>query len=895
MQNFRFLRLATIACLAFLVALMVKLIYPQAALGRVAPFADVSVSTYSFAPQALITSAKSASGETLIAAATEQDALAKVQEQYVCIAASPPFSDKKFASFNQSYIESQIVTKLAQDQKLKQCINQNRRKIEFYDLDKLYRVIYMTRRLQDTDKVIVIVGVGSTGQIPQRAQFSEDIVDFLAARTNVSQPSASLTGNRIDNGVFKALDENQQPQPLSFKVPKLGKILVKSRGNIFFPKELRFSGNQASVNAALSIAHDLDDGSRRFSTPPDIAQGTGGFPLFQLNFDANASDFDQQFLSGRKRELASAELTFSGLLLKGIPEYIKHDNRKSKLEADLKLSDIKIYGDENNKIAFIKKIGLPENKQLETLKNIQKDLNKKLNSFREVQERAKNRPDDTKLQARLAASKIELANTLSDRVKILESIYKFEFQCAPTFERIVNFNIWGKNVSTNNGNSSGNQPTSAGAGVGVRGKVLINIDNPTCAVSIVPPYSSTATTYADISISSEGRFGAEAQASAQSSKDFNIVFKDKYGEYTPDQLMRLAPNERKFIDTASRRILKEMKEDANNIVDIQKKIENDFLNTVLRSPELKQEIIDKVSSNLQGFCNRYTKELWADAKQVCWAAKIPTPERAIEEAEKLSENLAGELSLRLKPPRPENYIERIGRAACDSGFTPSNPFGNDPVKATCGYLREVSNWKGEIIEKYKSYKGRKKEIAGELVRRIILVPSRLAPNFNEFSAKLAKKLLDLGLQAEGEFHDVNDQLPLQPADLLKLTLTVKSSADARLTSEARILATRPAFKLNSTLTFPGDNKQPTLKVVGVLDANYWDKSKPNMAGRIGGLRPLNLDLKATIEAKRGNKTIGAYSNKVLEKSKFVDEKSIDLNAQNGQRLINESVPLPFSN
>lgn len=891
MQNFRFLRLATIACLAFLVALMVKLIYPQAALGRVAPFADVSVSTYSFAPEALITSAKSASGETLIAAATEQDALAKVQEQYVCITASPPFSAKKFASFNQSYIESQIVTKLAQDQKLKQCINQNRRKIEFYDLDKLYRVIYMTRRLQDTDKVIVIVGVGSTGQIPQRAQFSEDIVDFLAARTNVNQPSASLTDNRIDNGVFKALDENQQPQPVPFKVPKLGKILVKSRGNIFFPKELRFSGNQASVNAALSIAHDLDDGSRRFSTPPDIAQGTGGFPLFQLNFDANASDFDQQFLSGRKRELASAELTFSGLLLKGIPEYIKHDNRKSKLEADLKLSDIKIYGDENNKIAFIKKIGLPENKQLESLKNIQKDLNKKLNSFREVQERAKNRPDDTKLQAWLAASKIELANTLSDRAKILESIYKFEFQCAPTFERIVNFNIWGKNASTNNGNSSGNQPTSAGVGVGVRGRVLINIDNPTCAVSIVPPYSSTATTYADISITSSGRFGAEAQASARTSKDFNIVFKDKYGEYTPDQLMRLAPNERKFIDTASRRILKEMKEDANNIVDIQKKIENSFLNTVLRSPELKQEIIDKVSSNLQGFCNRYTKELWADAKQVCWATKIPTPEKAVEEAEKLSENLAKELSLRSKPLRPKKYIER---AACDN-ITRLNPFGDDPVKATCDYLNKVSDWEGEIKKKYNSYKGRKKEIAEELVRKSIFVPSRLAPNFNDFSAKLAKKLLDLGLQAEGEFHDVNDQLPLQPADLLKLTLTVKSSADARLTSEARILETRPAFKLNSTLTFPGDNKQPTLKVIGVLDANYWDKSKPNMAGRIGGLRPLNLDLTATIEAKRGNKTIRTLSNKVLEKSEFVDEKSIDLNAQNGQRLINESVPLPFSN
>jgi hypothetical protein len=895
-------RSIAIACLALLAALLLRLDWSQVALSWNRPTFNILTNRPTSAGYM---PANEFREEKKLVAANYEDALDEAKKQFICFKASQKYSIPEFQNFKPKDIQTKIVSPLANE--LSDCVRQNRRNIDFVDLKNLFRVIYTTKLLQDSNKAIVIVGVGSPSQIPARAQFSEGIVDFLAANTNKNQSSVTLSGSEVNNGVIKV--GSKENEGLKIPVPRLGNIVIKNKGNIYFPKELRFSGNQTSLSASLSIAHDLDDGTGKFTAPPNIQEGTGGFPLFQLTFDANASDFDQQLMSGRRKELASAELIFSGLLLKGIPEYI--DYRRPVLKADLKLDDIKTIDYNKNKIAFIKKVGIPGNKQLEDLNNFQKKLNKELSSFQKLQEKAKNQPNNANLNAQLTASKNELANILSDKAKVLESIYKFEFQCAPTFERIVDFNIWGKNVSTNNGNSSGNQPTSANANVGVKGKVVIDIRNPTCTVSIVPPYSSISTTYADISITSSGRFGAGAEASAQASNDFNLKFKDKYKpEYTPKNLMRLSPDEREFIDTSSRRIFKEVKSEVKNRKDlidkIEKNIEDQFLDKVL-NPDLEKQIVNELSNNLKGFCNRYanelTKELGVDGKQLCWAAKYVTapeaiaarllefekqfsglnPGLAVEQACKLGNSLP-KCTVRLKDPITGITVERE---------VPGCALEREIKMKNCALWNNQKNdWENTIRAQYLLYKtpNKVREIVGKFVRKSIFLPSKLAPSF---STKLAQQAVDIALDAEREFHSINDSLPLQPSDLLNLLLTVKTSADARLTSVARILETRPAFNLRSTLMFPEPNKQPTLKVIGVFDANYQDKSKTNMEGKIGGLRPLNLDLTATIEAKQGDKVLHTMSNKVLKESEIFDEKSIDLNNQeyNNQTLIDESVPL----
>jgi hypothetical protein len=118
---------------------------------------------------------------------------------------------------------------------------------------------------------------------------------------------------------------------------------------------------------------------------------------------------------------------------------------------------------------------------------------------------------------------------------------------------------------------------------------------------------------------------------------------------------------------------------------------------------------------------------------------------------------------------------------------------------------------------------------------------------------LALNLLDLAWQAEGGLSDVNDKIDevLQPAALLKdLKLSIKSSATAEFDSKARILETGPAFQLESTLIFP-DGK-PAMRVKGSF---YKNGPRSSKEGRIGGLEPLNLNLKAALVASLGSKEI----------------------------------------
>lgn len=366
MKHHRWFQYTAIACLAFLVVFLLKLFSPQVALGHSRVTPNISNSPSPDLPISLVDYKP---GKTLIAA-SYQDALKEAEKQFICFKSSKEYPISQFRGFSQSDIETRIVRRLASQ--LSECVEQNRRSIDFVDLNNLFRVIYTTRLLQDSKTAVVIVGVGSSAQIPERARFSEGMVDYFAANTDKTNPAVTVSNNDINSRSFILFKE-------PFNLGRLGKLVIESKGNINLPSnKLRLSSsNETSINTSLDINHELELDGRSES-----------FNFFKLNFQGKASDFDKNLLSGKKKELASAELTFAGLLMKGIPLYF--EDRKEKLTKDLVI-EIKTDSTKNQ-TTLSKKIGVPEYQKLEEIRSIEKQLNDKLYEFRTRQEQIKKEP-----------------------------------------------------------------------------------------------------------------------------------------------------------------------------------------------------------------------------------------------------------------------------------------------------------------------------------------------------------------------------------------------------------------------------------------------------------------------------------------------------------------------
>lgn len=833
MKHQRWFQYTAIACLAFLVVFLLKLFSPQVALGH-SPFTpNISNSP---SPDIPISSVDSKPGKTLIAA-SYQDALKEAEKQFICFKSSKEYPISQFRRFSPSEIETRIVRRLASQ--LSECVEQNRRSIDFVDLNNLFRVIYTTRILQDSNTAVVIVGVGSPTQIPDRARFSEGLVDFFAANTDKINPSVTLSNNDINNRSFPLFKE-------PFNLGRLGKLVIESKGHINLPSnKLRLSGNETSINTSLDINHELEVDGKSES-----------FNFFRLSFQGKASDFDKDLLSGRKKELASAELTFNGLLMKGIPLYF--EARKEKLKKDLAI-EIKTDSTKNQ-TTLSKKIGVPEYNKLEEIRRIEKELNDKLYELRTRQEQIKKEPSNSQIQNKLQASENELKNIMSDKIRLLESIYKIDFQCAPAFMKKVEFPIWGKTASTGSGNSG------ASASVGVRGDAVIDISQPTCSFSIVPPYNSKSKISTDVSVSSNGYFGVRTLAQATGS--FNIKFVDKYGEYLFDinQVSQLGNDEKRYVSAVLEKTWEDVKNDQKIIAQLQEKIQREFVDKLLSSSSLADELINRVSSNVEELCKSYVNELGANGKLVCWAAKYPTrPDLAI--AERIPE--FEKRFSQLHPTTTVSQACKLGKElpSCPTIKTRIPPFVGPeveveqpdcaatiaPIKTACNlWNREKETWERLVGSEYNLYRNPNeiRKVAEQFVRKSILVPGKFSPNI---SKNLALKLLDLAWQAEGGLSNVNDKIDevLQPAALLKnLNLSIKSSATAEFDSKARILETGPAFQLESTLIFP-DGK-PAMRVKGSF---YKNGPRSSKEGRIGGLEPLNLNLEAALVASLGSKEI----------------------------------------
>lgn len=862
MKHTRFFRLTAIACLALLITFLLRLYRPQVALGQ-SSLTTIASSINSFTPDAHTTLGLSKLDKNLIAA-TAQDAKNEAKKQFICFSSSKEYEIEEFRKFSQRYIETKIVSKLATD--IKGCIRQNRRNIpNNVNIDTLTGVVYTTT-LTENKKAVVIVGVGSPSQIPERARFSEGIVDFLTANTNGTQSSITLSNNDVNNKEFILIGCSGKDY-CDWSIGSLGKLLIQSKGKINVPNKLSLTGNgKSSVNTFLRISHKPElEGSNRERE----------FPFFDLRLYAQASELNKNLLSNARKELARTELTFSGLLLKGIPIYLK--DREDKMKEDKFIDKVDTDTPPSNRTTLIKKIELSNSEKLEKLRKIENKL----------------------VQSRTQQDKNELKNLVADKVKLLESIYKVDFPCAPAFTRTINFPIFEKSTSTSTGSSSSSGSANASAGIGVRGNVVIDINNPKCSVTIVPPYNVKSATYADISVTSSGLFGARARAEA--TKEGFISFKDKYGTYTFQQedLSKLNNEEKDYISTV---IEKSLKENEVLISQVAKNIEGKFVEPLLSSPEFRSALIRKLSGTdkVLEICQKASGKLGVNAPKICWANL--KPEQAVENARMVTHNFLSDLG---EPKTVEKLREKFITELC----TIRTPFGEGKrpecigpgiakiiIQAEEKARNEVLDWEKKIKQRHSEYQKLTNDGVTNFVKSI-LVPSNATKIVD--SQKLARELLKQVWKVEKGVHKANEVVdlisnPLQ-LDILKEPISIKASASADFESKAHIIETRPAFQLDSTLVFPGN--KPALRVKSIFNANYKDQLNPDKRGRSGGLEILDLILRAKLVADVAGEEVFTIPKPkdqqlTLIDTPIFDPESIDLNKEKHERT--DEIPLSFS-
>jgi len=149
--------------------------------------------------------------------------------------------------------------------------------------------------------------------------YSEQMADFLIKNANQEDFTAIL-------------DQEQHTRTFSTRTSLLpllnwklltnrfGKILLDTEGSFHIPnKKLQLNGNEASIDAALKIQHEIE--------------GVGSLPPhFSIRFTGTASD--KNIILNKSREIGKVDLAFEGLLLKGVPNYLRNsDVAKREFEA----------------------------------------------------------------------------------------------------------------------------------------------------------------------------------------------------------------------------------------------------------------------------------------------------------------------------------------------------------------------------------------------------------------------------------------------------------------------------------------------------------------------------------------------------------------------------------
>lgn len=416
-------------------------------------------------------------------------------------------------------------------------------------------------------------------------QSSAEIVDFLVKNAALDDFSVPLSAPELPF----------QPKPANyelFNLDKFGKLVMQAKSDIVLPKELRLSGNKASMTATASLQHEIE--------------GEKLPPHFQISLQGQASDTG--FLSNEQENLASAELTFEGLLLKGVPEFLsKTTVMKELTQPAPEGSGLKLETDRNNDswAKISKTIQFTQGVELEEFRVLEKKLLDEQNEIQLVRARIaelegaleqarqskESAADIQNLEETLGAVKSQmtpLQDTLKEdfekKLQLLSSAFlSQEFRCAPEFFREVKFPIWERRASQST--SSPGQSASAEAAVGVSGDVVIDISNPTCKVAIVPPFKGETSTFVDVSVTSSGYFGARADA--QTSKEIAVVLKSKK-DGTEEYPLGNPTLTREEKETLNRLVLKSVDDVKNSeavIRALQARIDAEFVQPLVTSIE----------------------------------------------------------------------------------------------------------------------------------------------------------------------------------------------------------------------------------------------------------------------------------------------------------------------
>jgi hypothetical protein len=442
---------------------------------------------------------------------------------------------------------------------------------------------------------------------------SGELVDFLVKNAPPDEDdfSVSLSSPKLP---FQAQALNY---PL-FSLGKFGKLVMQAKSDIDLPEQLRLSGNTTSMTATASLQHQIEG-----ETLP---------PHFKISLKGEASDTD--FLSSEQGNLASAELTFEGLLLKGVPEFLSKTEVMQELtQPEPEGLGLKLETDRNKDswAKISKTIKFPQGVALERLKTLEKTLKGTLSAQKDETQKVRAQisglksaleqarqnggaaADIQQLEETLRVSEKQIANLqddlkdyLAEKLPLLSStsLLVQEFRCAPEFFREVKFPIWEKRASQST--SSPGQSASAEAAVGVSGDVVIDISKPTCRVAIVPPFRGEASTFFDVSVTSSGYFGARADA--QTSKEIAVVFKHrKDGTEYPLVYPKLSDDEKKTLNKLVLKTVDDVKNSESVINAMQAKIDSEFVQPLVTSIETALIGTDTAPASAAKICSLFNQ------------------------------------------------------------------------------------------------------------------------------------------------------------------------------------------------------------------------------------------------------------------------------------------------
>jgi hypothetical protein len=342
-----------------------------------------------------------------------------------------------------------------------------------------------------------------------------------------------------------------------FDLGVLGKIVVDSESTVNKPPAGTFS--PYTTQSWFSINHELDD----VRIPPLTKIAVKGSIL-----ENNA--------------LASLEVTFEGLLMKGVPEYLSTEKAKN----EFKKYDITVepHPDDNNKVILRKTIPIPEEKRhlVEEFNKINQEIKSYQQQISAARGAVANIATDNFLQ-KAVAKKNELFSQLIQNIG--------SFPCGPEFKRVFTFPIWGV------GGSVGGENASAEARAGVSGDVQIEIAAPTCGISADSLFQAETWGQTNIDITSSGYFGANAGAQA-SGGGYGIAFySEKYGNYSiPIDQIRINDDEKRIFNDLVLKMLKEAENSEQALSALTEKISGTASNI---TNKIQSELISRLQNPSQ--------------------------------------------------------------------------------------------------------------------------------------------------------------------------------------------------------------------------------------------------------------------------------------------------------